>query len=201
MLWYSSSALWGAGPERGITGQDKAPTPYFAPWRIGSKSYLAFVQRAAFIWAITWGPSVNLLTCKPVMIVIFLFFLPLTITVFFILWQLKNSNFISTLYDNSINFHGNNENLFWLPYLKKLILIVCGFLCIRGLISYSLFITKPNYHYFLPMQIIMMPFILLLIFNTWHLFNFANGMKKQSSDKLKKMYNLLKIDFFHLSYL
>ena len=47
------------------------------------------------------------------------------------------------------------------------------------------------------MQIIMMPFILLLIFNTWHLFNFANGMKKQSSDKLKKMYSLLKKDFFH----
>jgi hypothetical protein len=116
---------------------------------------------------------------------IFVFFLPLIITAIFVLWRLQKSKLISTLYDNSLNFHSNTENTFWLPYLKKLILIVSGFLLIRGLISYSLFITEPNYHYFLPMQIILMPFILLLIFNTWHIFNYVNGIK-QINDKTKK---------------
>jgi hypothetical protein len=123
---------------------------------------------------------------------IFVFFLPLIITTIFVLWRINKSKFISTLYDNSLNFHGNTENTFWLPYLKKLVLIVCGFLLIRGLISYSLFITEPNYHYFLPMQIVMMPFILLIIFNTWNIFNYLNGLKELTDKTKKEMSGLLK---------
>ena len=123
---------------------------------------------------------------------IFVFFLPLIITTIFVLWRINKSKFVSTLYDNSLNFHGNTENTFWLPYLKKLVLIVCGFLLIRGLISYSLFITEPNYHYFLPMQIVMMPFILLIIFNTWNIFNYLNGLKEITDKTKKEMSGLLK---------
>ena len=127
---------------------------------------------------------------------IFIFFLPLFTTLLFVLWRLKKSKFIAAVYDNSLSFHGNTENTFWLPYFKKLILIICGFLLIRCLISYSLFITEPNYHYFLPMQIVLIPFILLVIFNTWHMFNYVNGIKELNESVKKEMSKSFKKEFF-----
>lgn len=116
---------------------------------------------------------------------IILIFIPLLFVFLLCQFYLFSTNYVKAIKDN-LHFCGNNsEREVWISAWKTINYFLFALLIFRLLISYNLFITAPNYTYFLPMQIIIAPTLFLFVNLLWIYFAKKLSLKESISEKEK----------------